>query len=432
MTSTPTAPTGTTSPAAKVSDHQDTFLVRFPPDVTFTITADMLKHDAPSMFSSVFLSNSQFQETSSREITIPNKSPELFTLILDYLRGYTIFPLNESAIPPRWLPLQKTYDNLRRDASYYGLLRLEVECTSWLKRQIDPLDRQAVLKLDFTPFATCSTSTSHPLTVEMMLECHLADVSLLRKRFLKFGAKTLTYGPMPWKQIFEQIKNPSDRDGVLQCDGSAIIEVAPVFLKPPRTAPDDPATIIDERKTELAKIHVSKQVTRFILDGIRPAGMNNFITLRFHGTDITTSLTFHNEAGQFIFSDKLQSDGYATLRSLAAAEEPVLQGKESIIPLDRNDGTVVEVDSDIIEWGNLYEWSQFRRNPRDPVNEIRRARENLCVKLSLCDKYFGSSETREPTVSAPFKLLSDGRRRFTGPQYLSLQKSEVNSILLHN
>ncbi len=90
MTSTASTPTGTTSPAAKVSDHQDTFFVHFPPNVTFTITTDMLKHDVPSMFSRVFLSNSRFQETSSREITIPNKSPELFTLILDYLRGYTI------------------------------------------------------------------------------------------------------------------------------------------------------------------------------------------------------------------------------------------------------------------------------------------------------------------------------------------------------
>ena len=399
MTSTPTFLTGTTSPAATVADHQDTFLVHFPPNDAFTITADMLKHDAPSMFSNVFLSNGRFQETISREITITNKSPELFTIILDYLRGYTIFPLNESAIPPRWLPLQKTYENLRRDASYYGLLRLEVECISWLKRQIDPTDKQAVLKLDFAPFATCPSTSADPLTAEMMLECHLADVPLLRKRFLKCGAKTLTYGPMPWKHIFEQIKNRSDRDGVLQFDGSAIVEVAAVFLKPPRTAPDDPAAIIDDRKTELAKIHVSKPVTQLIIDGIRPAGLNNFITLRFHGTDITTSLTFHNEAGQFIFSDKLQSDGYATLRWLAAIEKSFPEGNENIIPLNRNDGTVVEVDSNVIEWGILYEWSQIRRNPRDPVNEIRKS---ISVKFSLFDKYFGDSETREPTVSPLF------------------------------
>ena len=234
MTSTPTILTGRTSPATTVSNHQDIFLVHFPPNDTFTITTDMLKYDTPNMFSSVFLSSSRFQETFSGEITITNKSPELFTIIHDYLRGYTVFPLNESAVPPRWLPLEKTYDNLRRDASYYGLLRLEVECNNWLKRQRDPTDKQAVLKLDFSPFATCASTASHPLTTEMMLERHIADVSLLRKRFLKCGAKTLTYGPMPWKQIFEQIKNPSDRDGVLQYDGSAIIEVAAVFLKPPR------------------------------------------------------------------------------------------------------------------------------------------------------------------------------------------------------
>src|SRR5271170_6459331 len=191
----------TTTPAP--TDHQETFQVHFPPSKTFTLTSTMLQHDSPSMFSRCFLSTeSLFHETTSRSITITDKSPDLFPFILDYLRGYTVFPLVESAVLPQWLPLHKTYDNLRRDAAYYGLLRFEMECNKWFKLLLNPADRQAVLNLDFAPFVPGQRiSPTHPLTADLVLDCHLADVALLRKRFMKPGGKTLSYGPFPWKQI---------------------------------------------------------------------------------------------------------------------------------------------------------------------------------------------------------------------------------------
>src|SRR5277367_5465411 len=356
------------------SDHQETFQVHFPPSTTFTLTSTMLQHDSPSMFSRCFLStNSLFHETTSRSITIPDKSPDLFPFILDYLRGYTVFPLVESAVPPQWLPLHKTYDNLRRDAAYYGLLRLEMECNKWFKRLLDPADRQAVLKLDFAPFVPGPRiSPTHPLVAEMVLDCHLADVPLLRKRFLKTAGKTLSYGPIPWKQIFEQIRDPCDRDGVLQSDGTSIIEVNSIFLKPPHGSKD---IVLDDRKTECAKIQISKAITQLILDNVRPAGLNNYVTIRFHTTDTTTIIRFaaHNylptdpiASGQFLFSDRLQSDGYLSLRDTVKTEEletiipnTKKDKDETLVPFDSEAEVALEVDGEKLYWRTLCQWSRL-------------------------------------------------------------------------
>jgi hypothetical protein len=363
------------------------------------------------MFSRLFLSNTAtFYESHSRQITITDKSPELFTIILDYLRGYTIFPLNESSIPPKWLPLHKTYDNLRRDASYYGLLRLENECNTWLKKQLNPLDKQAVFKLGFSPF-TYVTS----LLGDMMLECHISDVTLLRRRFLKCGAKNLTYGPMPWKTIFEQIKNPMDRDGVLQSDGSSIIDVPVVFLKPPRTTDEHLVTDDDDRKVEFAKIHVSKSITTLIQDGIRPAGMSNYITLRFHATQVTTNIAFYdfNEAtGTFVFSDKIQSEGYSTLRLYGEGNIP--PGKGLSISLLGNDKAVLEVDSWPLEWRKIWEWSRLTKqllsSLLDPLEYIKIKEKLSSTPFRLCEQYFSGKidpETKSPIVLRPHLDVAD-------------------------
>lgn len=417
MASAVTPPTATTTTAATAAtttapiiDHRETFQVHFPPNDTFTITSTMLRHDSPNIFSRLFLTPTPtFYESTTRQITITDKSPDLFSIILDYLRGYIVFPLNESSIPAKWLPLSKTYDNLRRDASYYGFLRLECECNKWLRRLLNPLDKQTVLKLDFTPFnhnSPSSTVTSFTsLTAEMMLECHLSDISLLRKRFLKCGGKTLTYGPMPWKQIFEQIKNPSDRDGVLQSDGSSIISVPTVFLKPPRTPADESIDCDDERKLEFSKIHISKAITQLIQDGVRPAGISNYITLRFHATDVTTNLTFSNASegiGQFVFGDKIQGEGYQSLRLLAEGVIP--PGKGLGISFYADDKVIVEVDSRMIEWDKLWEWSQLSKGlrivPKTSTNEIKILQDTLSqFRYLLCEKYFSGSFDTETNSS---------------------------------
>ena len=327
---------------------------------------------------------------------------------MDYLRGYAIFPLNEAAVPPRWLPLVKTYENLYRDAVYYGFIRFEVECTKWLKRLKDPQDKQAVLRLDFNPFIPGPKTTStHPLTAEMLLDCHLADIPCLRKRYLKAGLKSLTYGPMPWKRIFEQIQDPQDRDAVLQYDGSAIVDIDPRILKPPR-GPDEH---VDDRKLDLAKLHVSKAITQTILEGIKPTGMSNYVKLRFHATEVTTIIKFDSKEDsperqknesymgqcQFIFHDKPQSDGYLAIRALACADEaPARSTKDDLFPLDKNDTIVFEVDSQKFDWGSLCQWSKVTEKMRNlkSFNDII-LRKTISPEIIICEKLFGGTKPVE-------------------------------------
>jgi len=370
MASDMVAPTA----ASSCSPFTETFEVYFPPNDTFILTSTMLQHDMPNMFSMVFLNPSCFVEIAQRRITITDKSPDLFTFILDYLRGYTIFPLSESSIPARWLPLQKTYENLRRDAAYYGFIHLERECRKWLKQVIHKDARQAVFNLDFAPFSSNFQRPIgiplHPLCGEMILDCHVADICLLRKRLLKPGPKTLTYGPFPWKQIFERIQVAKEKDGIIQMDGSSLVEVSSVFLKPPRS--DD--VVVDDRKVELARILISKEITQLILDGVRPAGMNSYITVRFHATEVTTRIAFQSVpkgtfAGclprtdlpvahaQLIFRDKLQRDGYLTLSQIPQQVHDVRDSTE--IRLARESKTVLEIDGNQIGWNSLCLWSRF-------------------------------------------------------------------------
>lgn len=243
---------------------------------------------------------------------------------------------------------------------------------------MDPEDRQCVLQLDFVPFTPGPRIlVGHPLTAEMALDVHLADVHLLRKRFMKPGGKTLTYGPFPWRQIFDQIRDPYDRDGVLQSDGSAIVQLNSTFLKPPGSTDLAPSTTDadeDDRKIEFSKIHISKAITQLILQNIKPAGLNNHITLRFHATSATTVLRFSTPdsppsapiaTAQFLFSDKLQSEGYFALRSMVKQEELTdpdslfdRRAEETTFAMDVDGEVAVQVDGGKVGWRELCEWSR--------------------------------------------------------------------------
>jgi hypothetical protein len=371
----------------------------------------MLKHDSPNMFSTAFLTLTGFVEASSRRLVIVDKSPDLFYFILDYLRGYTIFPLDESAVLARWLPLTKLYENLRRDASYYGLLGLEAECSRWVKRSNNDSHRLAVLKMDFGPFSHPSC-VPHPLCSEILFECHLSDVQFLRKRFLKAGLKTLTYGPVPWKQIFDQVRAGSIQDGTIQIDGSSIFDAPSMFLKPPRSAEDE----MDPRKVENAKIHISKAITNFILNRVRPAGMNSFVTLRFHVTEATLCLAFPLEqhslsnfsfrqgssspigTADLIFTDKQQKEGYNTLHSIIAPESMMeyVEGQRWNIPLDSESGPSLQVDSLEINWSTLCQWA------KSPELAFTRA------DLAPCERLFGSRKPFPDSKTPRVRPLTRG------------------------
>lgn len=83
-------------------------------DTTFHLDRSQIEFDSPNYFTSCFLGS--FAESNARAIRL-SRDPALFSIIVSYLSGYTIFPLQavegmaESAV----------LENLLADALFYGL-----------------------------------------------------------------------------------------------------------------------------------------------------------------------------------------------------------------------------------------------------------------------------------------------------------------------
>ncbi|KAG8783844.1 hypothetical protein FRC12_019291 [Ceratobasidium sp. 428] len=84
---------------------------------TFLLTRDQIEFDSPNYFTSCFLG--EFSEAKTRTLTL-SRDPELFKIILDYLSGYDVLPLHESAIPER-MGLDVALRNVFADAQFYQL-----------------------------------------------------------------------------------------------------------------------------------------------------------------------------------------------------------------------------------------------------------------------------------------------------------------------
>lgn len=166
-------------------------------------------------------------------------------------------------------------------------MKFEEECAKWLKKTEDPNDDQCLLHMDFSPLA----QQPHPSSIpELMLECHLADVPALRKRWMVSGKKNMTYGPFPWKPILDQLRNPHDRDMIFQPDQSSIVDLYAMYLKPPHRS-----QIVDKRSQQYSKMKISKEVTKILLkDDLKPSNLPTHLTLRFHATGTTTTLRFRS------------------------------------------------------------------------------------------------------------------------------------------
>ena len=101
----------------------------------FTLTQSMVEFDSPNYFTACFLG--EFRESQTRTIEIW-RDPTLFAIILDYLCGYTVFPLKETQIPSR-MTLATAVLNLRADAEFYQLDGLVQACDD----QIDLNSKQS-------------------------------------------------------------------------------------------------------------------------------------------------------------------------------------------------------------------------------------------------------------------------------------------------
>lgn len=83
-------------------------------DTSFHLDRSQLEFDSPNYFTACFLGS--FSESDGREIRL-SRDPALFSLIVNYLSGYTIFPLREvNGMAP-----EGVLENLLADALFYGL-----------------------------------------------------------------------------------------------------------------------------------------------------------------------------------------------------------------------------------------------------------------------------------------------------------------------
>ncbi|KAG9120754.1 hypothetical protein FRC07_003624 [Ceratobasidium sp. 392] len=102
-------------------------------DTSFHLDRSQIEFDSPNYFTACFLGS--FSESNGREIRL-FRDPALFSLIINYLSGYTIFPLREvNGMAP-----ETVLENLLADALFYGLEDL-VDMLQEHKAGVRPLRR---------------------------------------------------------------------------------------------------------------------------------------------------------------------------------------------------------------------------------------------------------------------------------------------------
>ncbi|KAF8593874.1 hypothetical protein BDV93DRAFT_566034 [Ceratobasidium sp. AG-I] len=92
----------------------------------FSLTRDQIEFDSPNYFTSCFLGG--FVESQTRTLRL-SRDPDLFKIILDYLSGYQVLPLDDSVIPNR-MNRESALRNLLADAQFYLLSGLVAQITS--------------------------------------------------------------------------------------------------------------------------------------------------------------------------------------------------------------------------------------------------------------------------------------------------------------
>jgi hypothetical protein len=90
----------------------------------FLLTQSQIEFDSPNYFTSCFLGN--FSESQSRTLKL-SRDPDFFQIVINYLCGYTVLPLNEGFAPAFMTP-STVLANLRADAIFYQLDGLVEQC----------------------------------------------------------------------------------------------------------------------------------------------------------------------------------------------------------------------------------------------------------------------------------------------------------------
>ncbi|QRW13120.1 hypothetical protein RhiLY_12119 [Ceratobasidium sp. AG-Ba] len=83
----------------------------------FVLSQAQVEYDSPNYFTACFLGEFTWSQSRALELS---RDPELFKIVLNYLSGYEVLPLHESAIPKR-MSSQAVLRNLLADAEFYQL-----------------------------------------------------------------------------------------------------------------------------------------------------------------------------------------------------------------------------------------------------------------------------------------------------------------------
>lgn len=86
-------------------------------DTRYVLSKSQIEFDSPNYFTRYFLDETEEAEPRTLELS---RDPDLFRIILDYLSGYSIFPLSDKHLPPH-SPSQTILQNLLADAAFYDL-----------------------------------------------------------------------------------------------------------------------------------------------------------------------------------------------------------------------------------------------------------------------------------------------------------------------
>lgn len=109
---------------------------------TFVLTKSQIEFDSPNYFTACFLGD--FVEAQTRRVEF-SRDPDLFKIIVRYLCGYSVIPLNENQIPAGMTATSALVD-LRADAAFYQLDRQMQACDECLCNQ-RPVGRERYLAL---------------------------------------------------------------------------------------------------------------------------------------------------------------------------------------------------------------------------------------------------------------------------------------------
>ncbi|CAE6358226.1 unnamed protein product [Rhizoctonia solani] len=110
--------------------------------VDFVLSKSQIEFDGPNYFTTCFLGD--FRESSTRRVEL-SRDPDLFRIVLSYLSGYTVLPLNEKVIPAT-MTHEAALLNLRADAEFYQLDGLAQVCEAFINpKEGAPKNRYLIL-----------------------------------------------------------------------------------------------------------------------------------------------------------------------------------------------------------------------------------------------------------------------------------------------